>query len=105
MQWWNWPRSQKKQWPHAVTNDPVTRSPGATRETPSPTVTTSPVNSWPSVKPGSTGWRPWRMCRSDPHTPAAVTRTSASSGSDGSGSGFSSTRTSPGAWKVTACTS
>src|ERR687894_3208698 len=43
------------------------------------------------------------MCRSDPHTPVASTRTIASSRSTSSGSGLSSTRTSPGAWKVTAC--
>src|ERR671934_1450280 len=42
------------------------------------------------------------MCRSDPHTPVVSTRTTASSGAWGSGSGRSSTRTSPGAWKVTA---
>ncbi len=36
--------------------------------------------------------------------PVAVTRTIASSGASSSGSGRSSTRTSPGAWKVTACT-
>src|SRR6202035_2923756 len=42
------------------------------------------------------------MCRSDPHTPVASTRTTASSGSIGSGSGRSSTLTTPGAWKVTA---
>ncbi len=34
--------------------------------------------------------------------PLASTRTIASSGASSSGSGFSSTRTSPGAWKVTA---
>src|SRR5918998_2969477 len=43
------------------------------------------------------------MCRSEPHTPVASTRTTASSRSTSSGSGLSSTRTSPGAWKVTAC--
>src|ERR1700733_4622883 len=42
------------------------------------------------------------MCRSDPHTPVASIRTTASVGSFSSGSGTSSTRTSPGAWKVTA---
>ena len=43
------------------------------------------------------------MCRSEPHTPVASTRTIASSRSISSGSGRSSTRTSPGAWNVTAC--
>ena len=43
------------------------------------------------------------MCRSEPQTPVASTRTTASSRSSSSGSGRSSTRTSPGAWKVTAC--
>src|SRR5918998_1141741 len=42
------------------------------------------------------------MCRSDPHTPVASTRTIASSRSSSSGSGRSSTCTSPGAWNVTA---
>src|SRR3954452_13578401 len=44
------------------------------------------------------------MWRSDPKIPLASTRTSASSGEPISGSGFSSTRTSPGAWNVTART-
>src|SRR5688572_11108644 len=44
------------------------------------------------------------MWRSDPQIPLASTRTIASSGASSSGSGFSSTRTSPGAWKVTART-
>src|SRR5215210_4057830 len=43
------------------------------------------------------------MWRSEPHTPVASTRTTASSRSISSGSGRSSTCTSPGAWKVTAC--
>src|SRR5215211_6732183 len=43
------------------------------------------------------------MCRSEPQTPVASTRTTASSAASRSGSGRSSTRTSPGAWKVTAC--
>src|SRR5215208_102337 len=43
------------------------------------------------------------MCRSEPQTPVASTRTTASSRSISSGSGRSSTCTSPGAWKVTAC--
>src|SRR5688500_7919617 len=42
------------------------------------------------------------MCRSEPHTPVASTCTIASSGASSSGSGRSSTRTSPGAWNVTA---
>src|SRR6266576_2472689 len=44
------------------------------------------------------------MWRSEPQIPVASTRTTASSGAVGSGSGRSSTRTSPGAWKVTALT-
>src|SRR2546427_7393661 len=44
------------------------------------------------------------MWRSDPQTPVASTRTIASSGASSSGSGRSSTVTSPGAWKVTART-
>src|SRR4051794_15544012 len=43
------------------------------------------------------------MCRSEPQTPVASTRTTASSRSISSGSGRSSSWTSPGAWKVTAC--
>src|SRR5262245_10969254 len=42
------------------------------------------------------------MWRSEPQIPLASTRTIASSGEVISGSGTSSTRTSPGAWKVTA---
>src|SRR5581483_8747116 len=42
------------------------------------------------------------MCRSEPHTPVASIRTIASSGSIRSGSGRSSTLTTPGSWKVTA---
>src|SRR5918999_3147770 len=42
------------------------------------------------------------MCRSDPQTPVASILTIASSGALSSGSGFSSTRTSCGAWNVTA---
>src|ERR671922_146101 len=43
------------------------------------------------------------MWRSDPQTPVASTRTTASPRARSSGSGRSSSRTSPGAWKVTAC--
>ena len=43
------------------------------------------------------------MWRSEPQTPVASTRTIASSRSISSGSGRSSSATSPGAWKVTAC--
>src|SRR3954452_20650855 len=43
------------------------------------------------------------MWRSEPQTPVASTRTIASSRSTSSGSGRSSTATSPGAWNVTAC--
>src|SRR5579862_2255269 len=42
------------------------------------------------------------MWRSEPHTPVASIRTIASSSATSSGSGSSETRTSPGAWKVTA---
>src|SRR5215212_1495445 len=45
------------------------------------------------------------MCRSDPHTPVASMPTIASSAASSSGSGLSSTRTSCGAWNVTARTS
>src|SRR5436190_2984272 len=44
------------------------------------------------------------MWRSEPQIPVASTRTTASSSATGVGSGRSSTRTSPGAWKVTART-
>src|SRR5947208_782617 len=44
------------------------------------------------------------MWRSEPQIPVASTRTTASSEAVGWGSGRSSTRTSPGAWKVTALT-
>src|SRR6266576_5849584 len=42
------------------------------------------------------------MWRSEPQMPVASTRTRASSAAPSSGSGFSSTRTCSGAWKVTA---
>src|ERR1700722_2181146 len=42
------------------------------------------------------------MCRSEPQTPVASMRTIASSESISSGSGRSSTLTTPGAWNVTA---
>src|SRR5215210_1490977 len=42
------------------------------------------------------------MCKSEPQTPVASTRITASSAASTSGSGRSATRTSPGAWKVTA---
>src|SRR5437763_14709606 len=42
------------------------------------------------------------MCRSEPQTPLASTRTTASSAAIGSGSGRSSMATRPGSWKVTA---
>src|ERR1700683_4504413 len=42
------------------------------------------------------------MCRSEPQMPLASIATIASSRATSSGSGFSSTRTSPGAWTVTA---
>src|SRR3954468_23585422 len=78
-------------------------SPTLTPETASPAATTSPTYSWPMVKPGSICTRPWKMCRSLPHTPVAVMRTMASSGASRSGSGLSTTATSYGAWKATAC--
>src|SRR3954453_16082118 len=42
------------------------------------------------------------MCRSEPQTPEASMRTTASSAAIGSGSGRSSIATRPGSWKVTA---
>src|ERR687886_1358898 len=42
------------------------------------------------------------MCRSEPQTPVASTRTTASPGAAGCGSGLSTRRTSSGAWKATA---
>ena len=45
--------------PQAVWKQPSTRSPGATRVTPSPAAETVPTNSWPSVNPGSILTRPW----------------------------------------------
>src|SRR3954447_14817209 len=51
--------------------------------------------SWPIRRPSGVASRSWYGCRSDPHTHACVTRTSASVGSEIVGSGTSSTRTSP----------
>ena len=46
-------RSQKKQWPQAMGNGTTTRSPTVSLRTSEPTSTTSPMNSWPRMSPGS----------------------------------------------------
>ena len=71
--------------PQASSGSTATRSPVATRVTPSPTTSTSPKISWPGTWPSgqSPAWRKWR---SVPQMPQASMRTRAKPGS-GSGSG------------------
>jgi hypothetical protein len=82
---------------------PSTRSPTATELTASPAATTVPTYSWPMVKPGLDG----HAAVVDVQVAAAhAGGLDADDGVVGClqlGSGRSSTRTSPGAWKVTAC--
>ena len=85
----------RPQFPHAMVKGTTTRSPGETVDTPRPTSTTSPMNSWPRMSPAAIdGMKPSYRCRSDPQMAVEVTRTMASRGLRILGSGTCSTRTS-----------
>ena len=76
------PRWQKKQLPQKVSTFTATRSPGCTEATCSPTASTTPTNSCPTMVPGTAlGTNPPLMCRSLEQMDARVTRTTASVGS------------------------
>ena len=49
---------QYQHWPHAGTNDAITRSPGCTLRTSAPTDSTVPAPSWPSTHGGGRGTYP-----------------------------------------------
>ncbi len=101
--WVGSPVSHMKQCPQAIWKGTTTRSPGRRSGTSEPTSSTMPMGSWPRMSPGvmngvSTSYR----CRSEPHSPVDVMRTTASVGSSIRGSGTSSTRTSRLPCQVTA---
>ena len=89
------PSRQKAQVPSDQANGTITVSPGLSVVTSAPTSWTTPMASWPIRRPSGVASRSWYGCRSEPHTQAYVTRTSASVGAEIVGSGTSSTRTSP----------
>src|SRR5215203_3193738 len=67
------------QLPQAIGKGTTTRSPTSRFCTPLPTSTTSPMNSWPMMSPGSIiGRKPLYRCRSDPQIAVDVTFTIAS---------------------------
>lgn len=72
----------------------ATRSPSEKPSTAEPREWTTPTDSCPKVRPGSTGRAPLTVWTSEVQTRAVVVRTTASFG-PGSGSGFSTTPTSP----------
>ena len=68
--------SQYIQLPQAIWKLQTTRSPGFTLETPGPTLSTTPQNSWPSMSPFcSSMTAPWYKCRSEPQMVEPVTLT------------------------------
>src|SRR6187402_3403942 len=88
------PALQAPQLPHAIGNGTTTRSPTFRLETPRPSSTTSPMNSWPSTSPFSMlGTKPLYKCRSEPQIAVLVTRMMASRGLKIWGSGTSWTST------------
>src|SRR5207244_8418991 len=74
------PAVQLRQVPHAILNGTDTRSPMEIRSTPDPTSSTTPMFSWPSTMPASSGARPSYGCRSDPEMLAVVILITASDG-------------------------
>src|SRR5690606_6937979 len=95
------PAVQNSHRPHGIAAITWTRSPGAHPVTSAPTSTTSPAISCPMTRGGSMWWCPKReIFTSVPHVEHARTRILTSRG-PGDGSGASSIRTSPGAWKRT----
>ena len=61
----------------------------------------TPTGSWPMVRPGATGYSPFRIWMSVPQIVVVVTRISASSGPT-SGTGFSRSAIRPGLAKTAA---
>ena len=66
------PRTQWKQSPQFGTKLMITRAPGFTLLTPSPTVSTKPAPSWPSTTGVGIGMVPFTTDRSEWHTPQAA---------------------------------
>ena len=79
-------------------NGAITKSPFRRPATSEPSSSTIPTNSWPIRRGSFVSVTPRYGQRSEPHTQAATTRTTASVGRRISGSGTSSTRMSRGAW-------
>src|SRR5688500_15325671 len=72
----NSPAWQARHAPHEIGNGTTTRSPTASFFTFFPTSTTSPMNSWPRMSPGSmNGLKPLYRCRSEPQIAVDVTFT------------------------------
>src|SRR4051812_1143808 len=85
---------QALQAPQAIGNGTTTRSPTDRLSTSDPFSTTSPMNSWPRISPGSiVGTYPSYRCRSEPQIAVELTRTMASCLFRIEGSGTSRTST------------
>ncbi len=84
-----------RQRPQEMLGSPVIRAPGRKPCTSAPTASTMPENSCPSVTGQAVGNSPLNMCRSEPQTPQASTRTRRSPG-PGTGRATSSTIIRPG---------
>ena len=97
------PRRQNQHLPHATKKEPTARSPSSNSVTPSPLASIVPRYSWPSDEPllhldaAVVGMQVGAADR------GAVDAQQHVSGSSISGRGTSSTRTSCGPWKTTAC--
>ena len=97
-------RLQYMQSPHAIWNDATTRWPGFRLLISSPTLSTTPQNSWPRMSPFSSSMMaPCSRCRSEPHTVLPVTLRMTSRGSMTRGLGTSSTLTVPLPCQTSAC--
>ncbi|HXG70712.1 MAG TPA: hypothetical protein VNJ04_08895 [Gemmatimonadaceae bacterium] len=67
---------QYQHFPHEIVNGTTTRSPFFNFFTRRPTLTTSPMNSWPRMSPRCiVGTRPFTRWRSDPQIAVDVMRT------------------------------
>ena len=92
-QWFSWPRRQLWHVPHDQTPCTTASRPSQLAATPSPTSTTVPATSWPSVIGSAYGRVPggqYMTCRSEWHRPTASTRSRSSPG-PGRGTGTSRT--------------
>ena len=95
------PRRQRSHSPQLIENGTVTRAPGATLRTSSPTSTTSATNSWPRGKgPGGVGAPPEIIQRSRSQVVATTGRTSAWPRPSSAGAGTSCHSSRPGPRKV-----